>query len=149
MKLNELKPPAGAKKNRKRVGRGQGSTLGKTSGRGQKGQKSRSGGGIRGGFEGGQMPLQRRVPKTGFTNIHAKQLDAVNVSTLERVFEDGDTVTYETLVEKRLVRKNLDGVKILGQGDLTKKLNVQVYRASKSAQEKITSAGGTIEVLGG
>lgn len=149
MSLNNLKPPKGATKNRKRKGRGQGSTLGKTSGKGQKGQKSRSGGKIKPGFEGGQMPLQRRVPKIGFTNINAKKIGVVNVSKLDEFFEDGDTVNKETLVEKRLVRKNIDGVKILGQGDLSKKLNVQVYKASESAQTKITGAGGTIEVLGG
>ncbi len=149
MSLNNLKPPKGATKSRKRKGRGQGSTLGKTSGKGQKGQKSRSGGKIKPGFEGGQMPLQRRVPKIGFTNSNTKNIGVVNVAKLNEFFNDGDTVNKETLVEKRLVRKNIDGVKVLGQGELSKKLNVQVYKASESAQTKITGAGGTIEVLGG
>lgn len=147
--LSKLKPAEGATKDRKRVGRGEGSTLGKTAGRGQKGQKARSGGRIKAGFEGGQMPLQRRLPKVGFHNYNAKTIGIVNVEKLESYFEDGDVVNHESLFEKGLVRKNIDGVKVLGRGELTKGLTVQVHKVSKSAADKITEAGGAVEVLGG
>lgn len=146
MKLNELKPAPGSKKERRRVGRGTGSGLGKTSGRGQTGQKSRSGGGVRPGFEGGQMPLSRRLPKRGFTNIFAKEYSTVNVSDLNR-FENGAEVTAQLLKEQRLIRKIQDGVKILGSGELKKKLNVKADKFTKTAADKITAAGGTAEVV--
>ena len=145
MKLNELKPAVGAKKAPKRVGRGCGSGIGKTSARGQKGQKSRSGGGVRPGFEGGQMPLARRLPKRGFTNIFAKEYAQVNVSSLN-VFEDGTVVDAALLREKRIIRKMCDGLKVLGNGELTKKLTIKADKFTKSAEEKIVAAGGTIEV---
>lgn len=145
--LSNLKPPKGATKKRKRVGRGQGSTDGKTSGRGHKGQKARSGGNIPAYFEGGQMPLQRRVPKVGFTNRFQKVYDIVNLADLERVFEEGDTVDAASLVEKGLARGNRDGIKILARGELSKKLTVQAHKFSRAAEEKITSAGGSVEVI--
>ncbi|HBW14289.1 MULTISPECIES: 50S ribosomal protein L15 [Proteiniclasticum] len=146
MKLHELKPVEGSRKAQKRVGRGTGSGLGKTSGKGQKGQKSRSGGGVKPGFEGGQMPLYRRLPKRGFTNIFAKQIVEVNVERLN-IFENGTEVTEALLKERGVVSKTLDGVKILGNGELTKSLTVKVSRFSKSAQEKIEAAGGKVEVI--
>lgn len=146
MKLNELKSPAGATHRVKRVGRGIGSGHGKTSTRGHKGQKARSGGGVRPGFEGGQMPLQRRLPKRGFTNIFKKYYAVVNVGDLER-FEEGTVVTPELLIEAGLVNKIKDGVKILGNGELTKKLTVQAHKFSQQAEEKITARGGQIEVI--
>ena len=145
MKLSELKPAPGSRKAPKRVGRGCGSGTGKTSARGQKGQKSRSGGGVRPGFEGGQMPLSRRLPKRGFTNIFAKEYAYVNVSSLE-VFEDGSVIDSAALKEKRIIRKECDGLKVLGNGELTKKLTVKADKFTKSAEEKIVAAGGTIEV---
>ena len=148
MKLHELSPAAGSRKASKRIGRGAASGQGKTAGKGHKGQKARAGRGMRPGFEGGQMPLQRRVPKRGFHNIFAKEVASVNVSALERVFADGDAVTVEALVEKGLVKKVGDGVKILGNGDLTKKLNVTAHAFSKAAKEKIEAAGGKAEVIG-
>lgn len=146
MKLHELKPVEGSRKAQKRVGRGTGSGLGKTSGKGQKGQKSRSGGGVKPGFEGGQMPLYRRLPKRGFTNIFAKQIVEVNVERLN-IFENGTEVTEALLKERGVISKTLDGVKILGNGELTKSLTVKVSRFSKSAQEKIEAAGGKVEVI--
>ncbi|MGE5494877.1 MAG: 50S ribosomal protein L15 [Burkholderiales bacterium] len=146
MKLNELKPAPGARKEKKRVGRGIGSGMGKTSTRGQTGQNSRSGGGKGPGFEGGQMPLSRRLPKRGFTNIFAKEYSIVNVGDLNR-FEDGTEVTAELLKKERLVRQVLDGVKILGNGELTKKLTVKAAKFTKTATEKIVAAGGTAEVV--
>ncbi len=146
MKLHELKPVEGSRKSPKRVGRGPGSGLGKTSGRGQKGQKSRSGGGVRPGFEGGQMPLSRRLPKRGFTNIFAKVYAEVNLSKLE-AFDNDTVVTPELLVEKGIIKKVNDGVKILGNGNLTKKLTVKATKFSKSAQEKIEAVGGKVEVI--
>jgi len=146
MKLHELKP-AQPKKKRKRVGRGIGSGLGKTAGRGQKGQKARSGGGVRPGFEGGQMPLQRRIPKRGFTNIFKKDISIVNIEDLEKRFEDGDEVTPEILLEKKVIKKIGDGVKILGNGDISKKLTVKAHAFSKSAVDKIQAAGGKVEVI--
>ena len=146
MKLHELAPAAGATKAPKRIGRGTGSGTGKTSARGQKGQKSRSGGGVRPGFEGGQMPLARRLPKRGFTNIFAKEYATVNVSALE-AFEDGTEITVEFLKEQGVIKKALDGLKVLGDGELTKKLSVKAVKFTKSAEEKIKSAGGTAEVI--
>lgn len=146
MKLSRLKPAPGSKKTRKRVGRGIGSGLGKTSGRGQDGQKSRSGGGVRPGFEGGQMPLARRLPKRGFTNIFAKVYATVNISELER-FEDGTEITAEFLKEQRIIRKINDGLKVLGNGNVTKKLTVKAVKFTKTAAEKIVAAGGTAEVI--
>lgn len=146
MKLNELKPAPGSKKERRRVGRGTGSGLGKTSGRGQTGQKSRSGGGVRPGFEGGQMPLSRRLPKRGFTNIFAKEYSIVNVGDLNR-FEDGTEVTAQLLKEQRIIRQVLDGVKVLGNGEITKKLTVKADKFTKTAADKIAAAGGTAEVV--
>lgn len=145
MKLHEMKSMA-PRTARKRVGRGPGSGLGKTRGRGQKGQNARSGGGVRPGFEGGQTPLARRLPKRGFTNINRKEYAVVNVEDLNR-FEDGTVVTPALLKEVGLVRKELNGVKILGNGELTKKLNVTAAKFSKSAVEAIEKAGGKAEVL--
>ena len=146
MKLNELSPAEGARKSRFRVGRGLGSGNGKTSGKGMKGQKSRSGGGVRTGFEGGQMPLYRRLPKRGFKNIFAKVYAEVNVETLNR-FEDGATVDAVALIEADVLKNIYDGVRILGNGELTKKLTVVANGFTKSAQEKIEAAGGKIEVI--
>lgn len=145
MKLHELAPAPGSTKAPKRLGRGTGSGVGKTSGKGHKGQNARSGGGVRPGFEGGQMPLSRRLPKRGFTNIWAKEYAVVNLSDLSK-FKDGDTVNAQTLIEKGVIKKPLDGVKILGNGEISAKLNVSVAKASKSAAEKIEAAGGKIEV---
>ena len=146
MKLNELSPAEGARKSRFRVGRGLGSGNGKTSGKGMKGQKSRSGGGVRTGFEGGQMPLYRRLPKRGFKNIFAKVYAEVNVETLNR-FEDGATVDAVALIEAGVLKNIYDGVRILGNGELTKKLTVVANGFTKSAQSKITAAGGKVEVI--
>ena len=146
MNLHELSPAEGAAKKSKRIGRGHGSGWGKTAGKGHKGQKARSGGSIRPGFEGGQMPLQRRIPKRGFNNIFAKSVIAVNVAALE-VFEDGAEVTAEALTEKGIVKKVCDGIKILGNGSLTKKLTVKVNAFSESAKQKIEAAGGKAEVV--
>lgn len=145
MDLSELKPPKGAHTKRKRVGRGTGSTLGKTSGRGEKGQNARSGGGVHPRFEGGQTPLARRLPKVGFHNWNAKRVATVNVRDLERAFEDGERVDSESLRQKGLVKGRVDQIKILGEGDLTKSLTVSVNKFSSSAREKIESAGGTAE----
>ncbi len=146
MRLDELKPAEGSRFERKRIGRGIGSGTGKTSGKGHKGQNARSGGGVRPGFEGGQMPLYRRLPKRGFTNIFAKQYVAVNVAELER-FENGTEVTAELLKEVGVISKIKDGVKVLGRGELTKKLTVKVAKFSESAKEKIEKAGGKAEVI--
>ncbi|MFC7394864.1 50S ribosomal protein L15 [Scopulibacillus cellulosilyticus] len=146
MKLHELKPAEGSRSSRKRVGRGYGSGLGKTSGRGQKGQKSRSGGGVRPGFEGGQMPLIQRLPKRGFTNPTRKEYAIVNVDTLNR-FEEGTEVTPELLLEQRIISKLNDGVKILGNGKLETKLTVKAHKFSASAKEAIEAAGGKTEVI--
>lgn len=147
MKLHELSPAEGSKKSVKRIGRGAGSGQGKTAGKGHKGQKARAGRGMRPGFEGGQMPLQRRVPKRGFNNIFAKEIATVNVSALDKAFEDGATVTVDALIEKGLIKKALDGVKILGNGEITKKLTVQVNSFSSVAKQKIEAAGGKAEVI--
>ena len=146
MKLHELSPVPGSKKSAFRVGRGPGSGNGKTSGRGHKGQKSRSGGGVRPGFEGGQMPLARRVPKRGFNNIFATKYATLNVSDLER-FEDGAVVNAEALISCGLLKKTLDGIKILGNGELSRKLTVQASAFSESAKQKIEGAGGKAEVI--
>ena len=146
MKLHELNAPAGARKAVTRKGRGAGSGNGKTAGRGHKGQWARSGGGVRPGFEGGQMPLARRIPKRGFNNIFAKPLEAVNVSVLEK-FEDGAVVTANDLLDKGILSKCEYGVKILGEGSLTKKLTVQASAFSASAKAKIEEAGGKAEVI--
>ncbi len=146
MKLSDLKPAPGSKKTKKRVGRGIGSGLGKTSARGQDGQKSRSGGGVRPGFEGGQMPLSRRLPKRGFTNIFAKEYATVNVCELNR-FEDGTEITAAFLKEQRIIRKINDGLKVLGNGELTKKLTVKAAKFTETATKKIVAAGGTAEVV--
>lgn len=146
MKLNELKPTEGARKDKVRVGRGTGSGCGKTSGRGHKGQKSRSGGGVRPGFEGGQMPIYRRLPKRGFKNIWRKEYAEVNVSTLN-IFDDDTTVDAIALVEVGILKNVLDGVRILGDGELTKKLTVKAQGFTKTAIQKIEAAGGTTEVI--
>jgi large subunit ribosomal protein L15 len=146
--LNNLKAPARATHKKKRVGRGPGSGLGKTAGRGHKGQKSRSGYSSMRGFEGGQMPLHRRLPKRGFTNIFKREWAEVNLASLERVFDAGATVNPESLVEKRLVRKSqASSVVILGKGEIKKAINVKVHRLSASAKQKIEAAGGTAEVI--
>ena len=147
MKLHELSPVEGSKKDSKRIGRGHGSGWGKTSGKGHKGQKARSGGSIRPGFEGGQMPLARRLPKVGFNNIFATQYAIVNVADLEAAFNAGDVVDTEALKAKGLVKKTLDGVKVLGNGELTKALTVKAAAYSASAKEKIEKAGGKAEVM--
>lgn len=146
MKLHELKPAEGSRKKEVRVGRGTGSGIGKTSGRGHKGQKARSGGGVRPGFEGGQMPIYRRLPKRGFKNIWAKNFAEVNVETLNR-FEDGATVDAVALVESGILKNVLDGIKILGKGELTKKLTVKAQGFSKTAVQKIEAVGGKTEVI--
>ncbi|NLB80168.1 MAG: 50S ribosomal protein L15 [Clostridiaceae bacterium] len=146
MKLSELSPVAGSAKESKRKGRGPGSGNGKTAGRGQKGQKARSGGGVRPGFEGGQMPLTRRLPKRGFTNIFAKQYVEVNIEDLNKF--DADTeITAQFLKEKGVISKVKDGIVILGRGELEKSLVVKAKRFSKTAQEKIANAGGKAEVI--
>jgi large subunit ribosomal protein L15 len=147
MKLNELKPVEGAKHAKKRVGRGIGSGIGKTSGRGQKGQNSRSGGGVRPGYEGGQTPLYKRLPKRGFTNIHAHEYAIVNLGDINALFEAGSVVDLEALKKVGLVKKEHEGVKILGNGELDKALTIKAAKFSKSAVEKISKAGGTVEVL--
>ncbi len=146
MKLHELSPSEGSKKKAFRVGRGHASGNGKTSGKGHKGQNARSGGGVRPGFEGGQMPIYRRLPKRGFTNIFAKQYVSVNVEALNK-FENGTEVTAELLKEANVISKICDGVVILGRGELTKNLTVKAKRFSKSAAEKIAAAGGKAEVV--
>lgn len=147
MKLYELQPAAGSVKEVKRIGRGHGSGSGKTAGKGHKGQKARSGGSIRPGFEGGQMPLQRRMPKRGFNNIFAKEYVTVNVSSLEERFEAGATVDVESLMACGLVKDAKDGIKILGNGELTKSLTVKAVKFTTAAQEKIEKAGGKAEVI--
>ncbi len=147
MKLNELKPNEGAVKRRKRVGRGPGSGHGKTSCRGHKGQKARSGGGVPPWFEGGQNPLHRRVPKRGFKNPLAKTYAEVNLDVLDRYFNSGDEVTPEVLLERKIIKKLCDGVKILGRGNITKALVVKAHAFSASAKSKIEAIGGRVEVI--
>ncbi|HHX75082.1 MAG: 50S ribosomal protein L15 [Firmicutes bacterium] len=146
MRLHDLKSPEGARTGKKRVGRGIGSGHGKTSGAGHKGQKARSGGGVRPGFEGGQMPLQRAVPKRGFTNIFKKEYNEVNVARLN-VFADGTEVTPALLKQQGLIKSMKDGVRILGAGELEKQLTVKAQGFSKTAVEKIEKAGGKVEVI--
>lgn len=147
MKLHELSPAEGSKKAVKRIGRGPASGQGKTAGKGHKGQKARAGRGMRPGFEGGQMPLQRRLPKRGFNNIFAKEIAIVNVAALDKKFEDGATVDIAALKATGLIKKELDGVKVLGNGEISKKLTVQVNAFSDSAKAKIEAAGGKAEVI--
>ena len=147
MKLHDLSPAAGSAKERKRIGRGPASGQGKTAGKGHKGQKARAGRGMRAGFEGGQMPLQRRIPKRGFNNIFATEMAIANVAALDKYFEDGATVTIDALIEKGIIKKTLDGVKILGNGEIWKKLTVQANAFSDSAKSKIEAAGGKAEVI--
>ena len=147
MKIHELSPAPGSNKPVKRIGRGPASGQGKTAGKGHKGQKARAGRGMRPGFEGGQMPLQRRLPKRGFNNIFAKEIAIVNVSALNDAFEAGAVVDLDALLESGLVRKELDGVKVLGNGELTKALTVKANAFSKEAKAKIEAAGGTAEVV--
>lgn len=146
MNLSNLKPTPGSTHHKKRLGRGPGSGTGKTAGRGHNGQNSRSGGGTRPGFEGGQTPFFKRLPKRGFFNIHRVEFANVNVSALNR-YEEGTVVTKELLLKDRLIRKELAGLKVLGNGELTVKLTVQAKQFSKSAQEKIEAVGGTAEVI--
>lgn len=146
MKLHELKPNAGATHSKKRVGRGSGSGLGKTSGRGSNGQNSRSGGGTRLGFEGGQTPFFKRLPKKGFTNPFRKEFAVVNLSDLN-IYAENTEVTPELLLNDRIVRKQLNGIKILGRGTLEVKLTVKAHKFSISAKEAIEAAGGTVEVI--
>ena len=147
MKLNTMHPASGATQDRKRVGRGTGSGLGKTSGKGHKGQNARSGGGVRPGFEGGQLPLFRRLPKRGFSNARFKvRYATINLSDLNR-FEDGAVVTPELLKEMGLVKNQLDGIKVLGNGTLERKLTVRAHKFSVKAQTEIESLGGKIEVM--
>lgn len=146
MKLHELQPVEGSRKERNRVGRGIGSGNGKTSGRGHKGQKARSGGGVRPGFEGGQNPLFRRIPKRGFNNVNRKDYALVSLSDLNK-FEDGSVVTPAALLEAKVIKKELSGVKVLAKGTLERKVTVQAHKFSSSAKEAIEAAGGTCEVL--
>ncbi len=146
MKLNELSPAIGSKTEGKRKGRGAGTGNGKTAGRGHKGQNARSGGGVRPGFEGGQMPIYRRLPKRGFTNIFAKKYTEINVSDLNK-FEDGTVVDATLLKETGVISKILDGVVVLGRGELTKKITVKAARVTEGAAKKIEAAGGKVEVI--
>ena len=146
MKLNELSPALGSKTEGKRKGRGAGSGNGKTAGRGHKGQNARSGGGVRPGFEGGQMPIYRRLPKRGFTNIFAKKYTEINVSDLNK-FEDGTVVDANLLKESGVISKILDGVVVLGRGEITKKITVKAARVTAGAAQKIEAAGGKVEVI--
>jgi large subunit ribosomal protein L15 len=146
MKLHELKPAKGSTRDRKRIGRGVGSGWGKTAGRGTKGQKSRSGGNVRPGYEGGQMPIHRRLPKRGFTNIFKKQYAEVNLRDLAR-FEPGTMVDEGTLVRSGLVKGRRDGIKLLGKGDIDIALTVKINAISRSAKDKIEAAGGSVEVI--
>ncbi|MBQ0017708.1 MAG: 50S ribosomal protein L15 [Clostridiales bacterium] len=146
MRIHELHKPEGSTKAPKRIGRGQGTGQGTTAGRGMNGQNSRSGGGVRLGFEGGQMPLYRRLPKRGFTNHWAKEYAEINVKDLNR-FDDDTVVDIELMLESGLVKQVKDGVKVLGNGELTKKLTVKAEKFSKSAAEKIEKAGGKVEVI--
>jgi large subunit ribosomal protein L15 len=146
MKINDLSPPGGSRSNKKRVGRGPGSGHGKTSCRGHKGQRSRSGGGPRPGFEGGQMPLQRRLPKRGFTNIFKKQYAVININDLNR-FAPDSSLDVEVLKEAGLFKKVRDGVKLLGNGEISHPVVIKVHKVSRTAQEKIEAAGGKVVVI--
>ncbi len=147
MKLHELYPAQGSTKKVKRIGRGAGSGTGKTSGKGHKGQNARSGGGVRPGFEGGQMPLHRRVPKRGFVNIFAKHFATINLADLQNKFHEGDIVDEHAIISSGLIKKRLDGIKVLGNGEVSKKLTVKVTSFSKSAKDKIEQVGGKAEVI--
>lgn len=147
MKIHELSPAPGSNRPVKRIGRGPASGQGKTAGKGHKGQKARAGRGMNPGFEGGQMPLQRRLPKRGFNNIFAKEIAIVNVAALDAAFENGAVVDAAALIEKGLVKKELDGIKILAHGELTKKLTVKAHAFSAEAKAKIEAAGGTAEII--
>lgn len=147
MKLHELSPAPGSAKPSWRKGRGPGSGNGKTAGKGHKGQKARSGGGVRPGFEGGQTPLYRRLPKRGFTNHFSKEYAIVNICDLDAAFDDGAVIDVDTLLANRIIRKEMDGLKILGNGEITKKLTVKASVFSASAKEKIEAAGGKAEVV--
>ncbi|MBU0735986.1 MAG: 50S ribosomal protein L15 [Proteobacteria bacterium] len=146
MRINELSPAEGSRKKRKRVGRGPGSGHGKTACRGHKGQKSRSGGGVPPGFEGGQMPLQRRLPKRGFTNIFKKEYNIINVEDLNR-FEPNAFLDVEILRQAGLVKKMMDGIKLLGNGEISRPVVVRIHKVSKTAKEKIEAAGGKVEII--
>lgn len=146
MKLHELKPAKGSTKDRKRIGRGVGSGWGKTAGRGNKGHNARSGGGVRPGFEGGQMPIHRRLPKRGFTNIFRKEMAEINIRDLNR-FQAGDVVDEAALVNAGLVKGRRDGIKLLGDGDISTAVTIKINAVSRSAKTKIEAAGGTVEVL--
>lgn len=146
MQLHDLYPSQGSKKEVKRIGRGHGSGQGKTAGKGHKGQNARSGGGVRPGFEGGQMPIQRRVPKRGFNNIFAKKIAEINIGSLES-FDEGTVVNSDELIKLGLIKRKFDRIKIIGKGELTKKLTVRAELFSKTAVEKIQSAGGKAEVI--
>jgi large subunit ribosomal protein L15 len=146
MNLNELSPAIGARKNRKRLGRGTGSGTGKTSGKGAKGQKARSGGGVRPGFEGGQMPIHRRLPKRGFTNIFKKVFVVVNLTDLA-VFEPGAVVDEQILIQRGIVKGKFDAIKVLANGELTAAITVKVAHISRNAKNKIEAAGGAVEVI--
>ncbi|MDY4254331.1 MAG: 50S ribosomal protein L15 [Oscillospiraceae bacterium] len=148
MKIHELSPAPGSNRPVKRIGRGPASGQGKTAGKGHKGQKARAGRGMRPGFEGGQMPLQRRLPKRGFNNIFAKEIAIVNVAALEEKFEAGAVIDAEALLANGLVKKQLDGIKVLGFGELTKKFTVKANAFSAEAKAKIEAAGGTAEIVG-
>ncbi|MBO5396785.1 MAG: 50S ribosomal protein L15 [Clostridia bacterium] len=147
MKIHELSPAPGSNRPVKRIGRGPASGQGKTAGKGHKGQKARAGRGMNPGFEGGQMPLQRRLPKRGFNNIFAKEIAIVNVAALDAAFDNGAVVDAAALIEKGLVKKELDGIKVLAHGELTKKLTVKAHAFSAEAKAKIEAAGGTAEVI--
>ncbi len=147
MKLHELSPAAGSKKEVKRIGRGPASGQGKTAGKGHKGQKARAGRGMQIGFEGGQMPLQRRLPKRGFVNIFAKNIVTVNVGTLNAKFDDGAVIDIDALKAAGIIKNGFDGVKILSSGELTKKFTVKANAYSNAAKEKIEAAGGKAEVI--
>lgn len=146
MNLSDLRPALGSTKTRKRIGRGHGSGTGKTAGKGHKGQNARSGGGVKAGFEGGQMPLQRRLPKRGFSPLQKKVYALVNVSQLEG-FESGSTVDATALINAGIIKTVADGIKVLGDGELTRPLTIKAHKFSKSAQAKIEEAGGTVEVI--
>jgi len=146
MKLHELRPPKGVRKSPKRVGHGHGSGWGKTAGRGTKGQNARSGGSVRPGFEGGQMPLQRRLPKRGFTNIFKKEYSIINIRDLAR-FESGTEVDEDALIKAGLIRRRHKEIKLLGHGEIDYPLTIKVNRCSRSAQEKIEAAGGRVEII--
>jgi large subunit ribosomal protein L15 len=146
MKLHELSPAAGSKKSRNRVGRGVGSGNGKTCGRGTKGVKSRSGGGVRPGYEGGQMPIHRRLPKRGFTNIFKKKIVVLNIADLKD-FESGSAIDETILLKRGLIKGRYDGVKLLGNGEIQQPLTVKLNAVSRSAKEKIEAAGGTVEII--